>query len=87
MKNFTELTLSNRTNSGLIAQYLDEQMSEEELVLFFGANPVTYGLIAALKLSTYNLSDEFTYPLMIHKKPKTQSQFDKIFDKVSEMQQ
>jgi len=81
MKNFTELCYEDdkATDRSMIALYMDDALSEEDLIRHLGKSPATYAIIA---LNRHILDDacyEISYPILISKKPIKQEKIDDIF--------
>lgn len=85
MKSFTELCFED-TYAGLVAGYMDEMRSEEELVETLGATPVVYGLIAMNQSLCLDYDYELLYAELIEKKPITQEDFDNLFTNLFEIE-
>ena len=83
MKDFTELCLSdNISEESTIAMYMDDQLSEENLIEDLGSNAATYGLIALNMHIANDICYELSYPILIAEKPTTQEQVDEIFERL-----
>lgn len=78
---FTDLTRQN-DDFGLVADYLDQALSEEDLYKSFVSKALVYGFIATnwdLEYrKTYHLVYEQYYVALVNAKPKTQADFDKV---------
>lgn len=82
LQELTQESTDESTDESIIALYLDESLSEEDLIKEFGKNPLVYALISLNRHIADNVLYELSYPVLIHKKPKTQTQIDNIFCKL-----
>jgi hypothetical protein len=83
MRNFGELCLDSQdTKEGIVALYLDDQISEESLIKEFGNGAEIYGLIALNNHLSNKILYELSYALLIEEQPKTQVQIDDIFERL-----
>ena len=83
MKNFQELLFENgTTKESQVASYLDDALSEENLIEKFGSNPLVYGLIATNMHLSNNILYDLSYPILVDEKPTTQAQIDDIFSRL-----